>query len=92
MELNFLLGGGGGMHLMFMCVLQCFAASTVLVLKFLVNFMEGVNSVRFTGAISIYRLAETGSAPSVVKPLWQSLEEGCQEARLGVWVGGQMLC
>ena len=70
-----------GHSLMFTCVLQCYVASTVVT-----KWMEGICSMRLTAVISVDRCTEIISAHSVQchNLLRQSLEEGCQKARLEV--------
>ena len=67
--------------LMFTCMLQCYVASTVVT-----KCMEGIRSKRLTAVISVDRCTEIISAPSVQwhNLLRQSLEEGCQKAKLEV--------
>ena len=69
---------------MFTCVLRHYVDPKVLVPKRLANFTEGAGSLRLEEAISVDRCAEIASSPSVRNQLWQSLELGVPEARLGV--------
>ena len=45
---------------MFTCMLQCYAASTVLVLQLCANFVAGAKSVRHTGVSSAQRHRDKG--------------------------------
>ena len=71
---------------MFTCVLRLYVVSKALVLKRFANFMEGADSVRLIGAISVDSCAEIRIQYALLQrqnQQRQTLEERCRKARLG---------
>ena len=59
---------------------------TVLGPRCFPNFMEGTDSTRFMSGLGRQMHGDKWCLFNIVTNLWQSLEEGCQKWRLGMWV------